>query len=250
MNFNLTVFRKSPATILIALAVVLLFLLAFWFGIAMVPEEKWGQDSNSAIGFAWANMGGLYFGILSPILVAAISATLMGPEQKRGNINWIKSQPNGRKKLLIEKISILFSLALAMGVLQFLITLIYKYMSGYPEEPLSKLLPVYSLWTILGILAVGCFYLWLSTYIDNFAGVLGAAVGLTIATMGISIANQLLAGTNGVEKFLPTSQFIATSFARSPGESSAEAFFLSGVIALLWMFLFVFLTCRKLSKKG
>ena len=38
MNFNLTVFRKSPATILIALAVVLLFLLAFWFGIAMVPE--------------------------------------------------------------------------------------------------------------------------------------------------------------------------------------------------------------------
>ena len=114
MNFNLTVFRKSPATILIALAVVLLFLLAFWFGIAMVPEEKWGQDSNSAIGFAWANMGGLYFGILSPILVAAMSATLMGPEQKRGNINWIKSQPKGRKKLLIEKISILFSLALVV----------------------------------------------------------------------------------------------------------------------------------------
>lgn len=84
MNFNLTVFRKSPATILIALAVVLLFLLAFWFGIAMVPEEKWGQDSNSAIGFAWANMGGTLLRNPFPYFGGSNFRDLNGTGAKKG----------------------------------------------------------------------------------------------------------------------------------------------------------------------
>mgnify|MGYP007041252497 CR=1 FL=1 len=102
--------------------------------------------------------------------------------------------------------------------------------------------------TGVGMFSVACFYLWVSTYADSLASTVAIAIGLTVATMGLSIFNQLIAGSNTIEKFLPTSQIASTSFARYPGETDTTVLLVTGIIALAWARLFIMLSKRRLQR--
>lgn len=248
MNIRVSAVRKAPGAVVVSLSVLIFFAASIWFGSAMVDDELWNSDSRTALGYSWANMGGLYFGLLAPILIAAVAAILVNPEKQRGNLNWIRSQPRGVRYLMREKVIAVSVLCLGIAVLQLLVVVTFGAVTGTLGDSMMGLLALYTVLTGVGMFSVASFYLWISTYTDSLASTLGVAVGLTVATMGLSIVNQLVSGANSIERVLPTAQIVSTSFARSPGEEGVGTIALATVLSLAWAAVFLFLTSRRLRK--
>lgn len=246
MSTKLAAFSKSPGSIGVVIAIGVCFVLALVFGAQMVAAETWSTDLAQALGFSWANMGGLYFGLLAPILVAGLVATMVAPEKQRGNLQWMRSQPRGISILLREKLVAIIVSCTVICLVQVAGVLGFGAMTDTIGEPLLATLLTYAVLTGLGLSSVTCFYLWVSTYTDSLASTVAIAMGLTIVTMGVSILNQLVAGSNTIERFLPTSQIVSTSFARSPGQTDPMVLLIAGVVALAWAGVFLALSVRRL----
>lgn len=160
----------------------------------------------------------------------------------------MRSQPRGISILIREKLAAIVVSCTAICVLQVAGVVGFGAMTGTFGEPLLTALLSYAVLTGLGMFSVACFYLWVSTYTDSLASTVAIAMRLTIATMGVSILNQLVAGSNTIERFLPTSQIVFTSLARSPGQTDPMVLILAGVIALAWAGIFLALSVRRLRR--
>lgn len=240
---------KAPSAFVVSGAVVLLFAGALLFGVVMAGGEIWEINPSSAFPTIWNNLGGLYFGILLPILIASIVAALMQPEYQRKNIRWINSQPGGSSYVLREKIQLLVLTCGFIAIMQTLIVIAYGVFSGHSAADGFVQAILSALISGVGMFAVGSFYLWVSTFTRSVASTVSIAIGLTVASMAITVVADLMFRSTLVESILPTTQIISTSFARNlEAEKMIQSGVLISIVAIAWAGVFLALSKRRLSR--
>nr|VDG61874.1 Uncharacterized protein conserved in bacteria [Streptococcus thermophilus] len=247
MTKSLIGLKKSPSTFIVVAATGLLFAGAVIFGHQMVPDPMWQDDPSHAVTSAWSNLGGLYFGILLPILVASCAALVMAPEHQRGNVQWLRSQPHGASLLLREKVAALGLISVILGAIHVLVTLTFGFWQGYSSVPQFSNLVVYAATTVFGVFAVGTFYMWVSTFLRGTASTISVGIALTVTSMALTVFEQVAFSSTTIETVLPTTQLISTALVREAGTSTPIMVLLKVLIALGWSGVFILLTRRRLA---
>ena len=247
MSNSITRMKKTPSAFAVAAVTVFLFAGAVFFGEQMVAENMWQEDPASALTSVWSNLGGLYFGILLPILVASCAALLMAPEHQRGNIQWLLSQPRGTSSLLREKTMALATVSIIIASLQVLIVLGFGLWKDYSSIPQFGNLTLYAATTAFGVFAVGSLYLWISTFMRGTAGTISVGIALTVTSMALAVVQQVAFSSTTIETLLPTTQIISTALVREAGTSTLMFVLLKASIALVWSGVFILLTRKRLA---
>ena len=203
-----------------------------------------------AIGTVWTSSSGLYFGLIAPVLIGGVIASIMTPEKLNNNLEWIRSQPGGITFLFQEKIRAIALICAGAAIGHALVVFGFSQINGVGGEHLVGVIALNAACSGIGMFAVASLYLWISTYLDSSATIMSAAVGGTIATMALAVAWVLINGDSGIERFLPTSQIISTSFSRKKGETDPLVIASSLSIAAGWAALFLRLSYQRLSARG
>ncbi|AKE40149.1 ABC transporter permease [Corynebacterium camporealensis] len=241
--------KKAPSTVAVSGAVVAIFVGALFYGSAMAGAEIWSTDPQSAYATVWNNLGGLYFGVILPILVAGIVGTLMQPEFQRANIQWIGSQPGGTSFVFREKLRLLLIVCGFIAIMQAFIVIAYGVFTGRTTEYGFMSAVGAALLSGVGMLAVGAFYLWISTYTRSIASTVSIAIALTVASMAAAVATHFAFNSTIVEMLLPTTQVISTSFTRNLGAENMGLAMLTVLpSALCWSGMFLTLFKRRLAR--
>ena len=247
MTNSLIGLKKSPNALIVVAATGLLFVGAVIFGQHMVPDTMWQDDPSSAVTSVWSNLGGLYFGILLPILVASCAALVMAPEHQRGNVQWLRSQPRGASLLLREKVAALGLISVILGAIHIVVILTFGFWQGYSSIPQFGNLVVYAAATAFGVFAVGSFYMWVSTFLRGTASTISAGIALTVTSMALAVFEQVaVSSSTTIESMLPTTQLISTALVREAGTSMPVMVLLKVLIALVWSGVFILLTRKRL----
>lgn len=247
MNNSMIGLKKSPSAFIVVAVTCLLFGGSFVFGEQMVAETMWHDDPASVLTAVWGNLGGLYFGILLPILVASCTALLMAPEHQRGNIQWLQSQPHGTSHLLTEKIAVLALIGALIALLQVLVVALLGLWNGHNSLPHFGDLLLYGAMTGFGVFAVGSFYMWISTFTKATASTISAGLALTVTSMAVTVIQQVTSSSTSIETLLPTTQIISTAFVREAGATPMMHVMVKVLIALAWSGVFLLLTRQRLA---
>lgn len=246
MTNSLIGLKKSPSALIVVAATGLLFVGAVIFGQRMIPDTMWQDDPSYAVTSVWSNLGGLYFGILLPILVASCAALVMAPEHQRGNVQWLRSQPRGASLLLEEKVAALGLISVILAAIHIVVILTFGFWQGYSSIPQFGNLVVYAAATAFGVFAVGSFYMWVSTFLRGTASTISAGIALTVTSMALAVFEQVAVSSTTIESMLPTTQLISTALVREAGTSTPVMVLLKVLIALVWSGVFILLTRRRL----
>lgn len=246
MTNSLIGLKKSPSALIVVAATGLLFVGAVIFGQRMIPDTMWQDDPSYAVTSVWSNLGGLYFGILLPILVASCAALVMAPEHQRGNVQWLRSQPRGASLLLREKVAALGLISVILAAIHIVVILTFGFWQGYSSIPQFGNLVVYAAATAFGVFAVGSFYMWVSTFLRGTASTISAGIALTVTSMALAVFEQVAVSSTTIESMLPTTQLISTALVREAGTSTPVMVLLKVLIALVWSGVFILLTRRRL----
>ena len=247
MTNSLIGVKKSPSALAVVAATGLLFVGAVIFGQHMVPDTMWQDDPSSAVTSVWSNLGGLYFGILLPILVASCAALVMAPEHQRGNVQWLRSQPRGASLLLREKVAALGLISAILAAIHIVVILTFGFWQGHSSIPQFGNLVVYAGTTAFGVFAVGTFYMWVSTFLRGTASTISAGIALTVTSMALAVFEQVAVSSTTIETLLPTTQLISTAMVREAGTSTPIMVLLKVLTALVWSGVFILLTRKRFA---